>query len=94
MFIADDIAAWLVGLFADAGRKKLTTLVFGTEQEREIRSAAALAVQQTVEELCPDDDEQAEHLAVVIEQVFGEPLPFAPAASGWDGTRGPSGGNR
>jgi len=26
VFVADDLGAWLVGLLADAGRKKLTTL--------------------------------------------------------------------
>jgi hypothetical protein len=33
VFVADDLGAWLVGLLADAGRKKLTTLVLGTDQE-------------------------------------------------------------
>ena len=40
VFVADDLAAWLVGLLADAGRKKLTTLVLGTDQERALRQAA------------------------------------------------------
>ena len=26
VFVADDLGAWLVGVLADAGRKKLTTL--------------------------------------------------------------------
>jgi hypothetical protein len=29
VFVVDDLAAWLAGLLADAGRKKLTTLVLG-----------------------------------------------------------------
>ena len=29
VFVVDDLAGWLVGLLADAGRKKLTTLVLG-----------------------------------------------------------------
>jgi hypothetical protein len=32
VFVADDLGAWLVGLLADAGRKKLTTWVLGSEQ--------------------------------------------------------------
>jgi hypothetical protein len=40
-FVADDLAAWPVGLLADAGRKKLTSLVLSTEQERALRAAAA-----------------------------------------------------
>ena len=34
MFVADDLGAWLVGMLADSGRKRLTTLVLGSEQER------------------------------------------------------------
>jgi hypothetical protein len=33
VFVADELGAWLVGLLADAGRKKLTTFVLGTDQE-------------------------------------------------------------
>ena len=47
VFVADDLAAWLIGLLADTGRKKLTTLVLGTEQERALRSAATAAVRLT-----------------------------------------------
>jgi hypothetical protein len=51
VFVADDLAAWLIGLLADAGRKKLTALVFGTDQERALRSAATAAVWLTAEEM-------------------------------------------
>jgi tetratricopeptide (TPR) repeat protein len=80
VFVADDLAAWLIGLVADAGRKKLTTLVLGTDQERALRSAAAAAVRLTAEELRPGDAGQAEHVALVISQVFSEPMPNAPLA--------------
>jgi hypothetical protein len=80
VFIADDLGAWLVGLLADAGRKKLTTWVLGDDQERALRQAATTAVQLTAAELRPDDDEQAEHLAGVISQVFSEPVPAGPLA--------------
>jgi len=83
MFVADDLVVWLVGLLADAGRKKLTTLVLGSEQERALRSVATAAVQLTAEELCPGDEEQTEHVALVINQVFGEPVPGAPLAGGY-----------
>ena len=81
MFVADDLAAWLTGLLADAGRKKLTTLVLGDEQERALRSAATAAVRRTAEELHPGDDEQVAQLAMVVSQVFGEPMPGAPLAA-------------
>jgi tetratricopeptide (TPR) repeat protein len=70
-----DPAAWLIGLLADAGRRKLTDWVLGTDQARALRSVAAAAVRLTAKELCPDDDEQAEHMTLVISQVFGAPVP-------------------
>jgi tetratricopeptide (TPR) repeat protein len=75
VFVADDLAAWLVGLLADAGRKKLTSLVLGSEQERALRAAGTAAVQLTVGELRPGDAERAGQVALVISQVFGEPVP-------------------
>ena len=73
-FVADDLGAWLVGLLADAGLKKLTTFVLGSDQERALRSAATAAVRLTAAELRPDG-EQAEELAMVVSQVFSEPVP-------------------
>jgi hypothetical protein len=66
VFVADDLASWLVGLIADAGRKRLTTALFGTDQERALRSAATAAVQLTASDLRPDDDEQAEQAAASV----------------------------
>ena len=78
VFVADDLGAWLIGLLADAGRKKLTTLVLGSDQQRALRSAATTAVQQTAKDLRAGDDEQAGQLALVVSEVFGEPAPGAP----------------
>ena len=78
VFVADDLAAWLVGLLADAGRRRLATLVLGSGQERALGQAATAAVQLTAHELCPDDEDRAVQLAMVVSQVFGEPLPGAP----------------
>lgn len=80
VFVADDLAGWLIGLLANAGRKKLTSLVLGSEQERSLRSAATTAVQRTAAELLPGDDERAEQLAMVISQVFSKPVPAEPLA--------------
>ena len=77
---ADDLGAWLVEVLADAGRKKLAEFVLGTDQERALRQAAAAAVDRTARELGPDDYEQAEQLALVVSQVFGEPVPGEPLA--------------
>ena len=80
VFVADDLGAWLIGLLADAGRRKLTDLVLGSDQERALRSAAVAAVQLTAGDLCPGDDERAGQVALVISQVFMAPAPIAPLA--------------
>ena len=84
VFVADALGAWLVGQLADAGRKKLTTLVLGTDQQRALRLAAEAAVQRTAGQLAPSGGEQAEQLALVVSEVFGEPAPDTAAA--WQAT--------
>jgi hypothetical protein len=78
VFVADDLGAWLTFILAEAGRKKLTSLVLGDAQERALRSAATAAVQRTAEELRSGDEVEAERLAMVISQVFAEPMPGEP----------------
>jgi hypothetical protein len=73
VFVADDLAAWLIFILAETGRKRLTTLGLGGEQKRALQSAATVAVQRTAAELQPGDEKRAEHLAMVVSQVFGEP---------------------
>jgi TIR domain/SEC-C motif len=80
VFVADDLGAWLIFILAEAGRKKLTTWALGSEQERALRAAATAAVQRTAAELCPGDDGQAEQLAMVVSQVFDEPVASVPLA--------------
>ncbi|HEV3289358.1 MAG TPA: hypothetical protein VG123_10210, partial [Streptosporangiaceae bacterium] len=69
MFIVDDLLAWLVGLVADAGRKKLITRVLGTDQQRALRPAVEAAVEATAAQLAPSG-EQAGQLAMVVGEVF------------------------
>ena len=78
--VADDLGAWLVAVLADAGRKKLAQLVLGTDQERALREASAAAVGLTARELRPGDREQADQLALVMNQVFSQPVPGEPLA--------------
>ena len=80
VFVADALGGWLVGQLADAGRKKLTDLVLGSEQERALRQAAAAAVWAAAEELSPSGAEQAGQVAMVISEVFREPVAAAPLA--------------
>jgi hypothetical protein len=79
-FVADDLAAWLLGLLADRGRRRLTTVLLGTDQEPALRSDATAVVGLTALELSPENDEQAEQVALVISQVFNQPVPDAPMA--------------
>jgi hypothetical protein len=80
VFVADALGGWLVGQLADAGRKKLTKLVLGSEQERALRREANAAVWATAEEVRPSGGEQAEQVAMVISEVFRDPVPEASLA--------------
>ena len=42
VFVADALGQWLVEQLADAGRKKLTELILGSEQERALRQGIFL----------------------------------------------------
>ena len=79
----DDLGAWLVGLLADAGRRKLAVLVLGDEVDRALGQAATAAVQAAAAGLCPGNAEQAGQVALVVGEVFS----VAPA-----GARRPSRG--
>ena len=78
VFVADAFGAWLVEQLADAGRKKLTELILGSEQERVLRRAADAAVWATAEEMSPSGAEQAGQVAMVISEVFRGPVSGAP----------------
>jgi hypothetical protein len=69
VFVVDDLLGWLVGLLADAGRKKLVTLVLGTDQERALHKAVGAAVEGTVAQLAPSAGE-ADQLATLIGEAF------------------------
>jgi hypothetical protein len=69
VFVVDDLLAWLVGLVADAGRKKLITRVLGTDQERALRPAVEAAVAATAAQLDPSDG-QGDQLAIAVGEVF------------------------
>jgi hypothetical protein len=78
-FVVDDLAAWLVGALADAGAKKLTVLLFGSEQERALREAATAAAEQSVRDLhLSGDDQQARRMAAAIRKALGKPSLIAP----------------
>ena len=80
VFVADAFGQWLVEQLADAGRKKLTELILGSEQERALRRAADAAVWATAVETSPSGGEQAGQVAMVISEVFRDPVPDAPLA--------------
>lgn len=78
MFVADDLAAWLIFILAEAGRKKLTTVILGDDQTRALRPAATEAIRLTAAELSSGDAKRAEELAIMVEQLFKTPVPGAP----------------
>ena len=78
VFVADALGAWLVEQLADAGRKKLTELILGSEQERALRRAADAAIWATAEEMSPSGGEQAGQIAMVISEVFRDPVSDPP----------------
>ncbi|HLK79828.1 MAG TPA: hypothetical protein VKU77_40020, partial [Streptosporangiaceae bacterium] len=80
VFVANALGGWLIGQLAGAGRTKLTKLVLGSEQERALRQAVDAAVRATAEEMSPSGGEQAGQIAMVINQLFGDPMPDAPLA--------------
>lgn len=75
VFAVGDLGSWLVGLLADARRKKLTTLVLGTDQERALRRAATAAVQAAAAQFAPSGGEPPGQLAMMVSEVFREPEP-------------------
>jgi hypothetical protein len=77
-FVANAFGQWLVEQLADAGRKKLTDLIFGSEQERALYRAADAAIWATAVEMSPSGGESAGQVAMVISEVFREPVPSAP----------------
>jgi hypothetical protein len=77
-FVTGVFAQWLLEQLADAGRKRLVEFLLGDEQERAVRRAAAMAIESTAEGFYPGADPQAEHLAMAIDQVFGDPVPLGP----------------
>jgi hypothetical protein len=76
VFVADGLGAWLVALLAHAGRKRLTTVALGSDQERAQASCYGRC-QADHGDLRPDD-QRAEQLAMVVSEVFSEPVPDAP----------------
>jgi hypothetical protein len=75
VWVADDLATWLLEQLADASRRKLTGLVLGDELQRALRRAATAAVQATAAELSPGDAERSAYLAMSIGEVFAAVVP-------------------
>jgi tetratricopeptide (TPR) repeat protein len=80
VFVAEAFGSWLLGQFASAAQKWFGVRLLGSEQERALRQAATAAIQSTASERRPDSAEDAEELAMVLDQVFGEPAGATPLA--------------
>jgi WD40 repeat protein len=81
-FVADDLGAWLIGVLADAGRRKLVAFVLGDEQERALHQAGRAALTATATELCHGDPEAADQIAMVVGEVFQTPARQSTSAHG------------
>ena len=78
--VVDDLVTWLIGRLADAGYKKLTTWLRGSDQQRALKKAVTSAVQATVREIGPSGGEEADRAAEQINKAFRrrEPVPLPP----------------
>ena len=81
-FAADDLGAWLIGMLADAGRKKLAGVVWGSELERALSAAARDAVLRTADEVALGDQRKTRDVALVIREVFAGQVPAGSLADG------------
>jgi Helix-turn-helix domain len=79
-WMADDFAAWLVGLLADRGRRSLADLSLDDELRRALGAAATAAVPAAAAELAPGDEDRAANLARVISEAFAVAVPIPAAA--------------
>jgi hypothetical protein len=70
VFMAGGLGDWLIGVLADAGRRRVTRLILGSDQEQALRKAAADAIHLTATGLRPDDAEEAGRVEAVLSQVF------------------------
>jgi hypothetical protein len=75
VFVVDDLISWLTGRLAEAGYQKVSTWLFGSEQDRALKEAVTAAVRVTVAEIGPSGEEQADQLAQRINDVFGKRVP-------------------
>jgi hypothetical protein len=75
VFVADDLGAWLVTLLADASRRKVTDLVLGSQQQRALRTAADAAIQLAAGQLSASAGADPEQVAMVVGEVFRQPVP-------------------
>jgi hypothetical protein len=80
VLVVDDLVAWLISRLADAGYKKASMLLRGSEQARALRQAVTAAVQATAGDLSPAGGAQADRVAMLISGAFGKPVPVKPPA--------------
>ena len=84
--VADDLGAWLIGLLADAGRRKLVTFVLGDEQERALHRACQAALTETSPTLTSPRAKLGVDCAELEQRAVGDAsLAAAMRAAGSDG---------
>ena len=73
--VVDDLVGWLIGLLAQAARKRLISLVIGSDLERALWAVTEMAIAGTAADLLPGGGAPAEALARVIDQVVRARVP-------------------
>lgn len=70
VFVADDPTTWLVGLLADAVRRKLIEFVRGDAQDRALSEACRAAPTRIASDLWPNDAAAADEVVTVVGEIF------------------------
>ena len=80
VFGADNLVGWVIGRLLNAGYKKLSTRLLGTDQNRALKEALTAAVETTVRGIGPSNEEEVERVARRIDKAFHrrEPVPQLP----------------
>jgi hypothetical protein len=79
VLLAEAFGSWLLGQFFGAVRKRLGKGLLGSEQEQALPPVGQAAILRTAREFRPGgSEEDVQHLAAVLDQVFRPPMQTAP----------------
>ena len=82
VFVVDALGSWLIEQAASSLARRLGERMLGSEQQRALHEVGCEAVRRTAAQLVPDD---AEHAAMVVDEVFQAEPPADKALDGGTG---------